>query len=144
MLALASSLFAQTAGNRDTGITAVEDESWIRHLNKSFNETGMGKTWDLGLAPDGPGGGSRAAATETIARLRDSSSHAARFGIVSPELSGCHREFGQGAPPGINSVSSPVQASSVAAAMERMKKSGREMSPSDVNAMAKESKIILL
>ena len=37
-----------------------------------------------------------------------------------------------------------MQSTSVAATMERMKKSGREMSRSDVAAMAKESKILLL
>jgi cytochrome c len=37
-----------------------------------------------------------------------------------------------------------VQATSVAATMERMKKSGQEMSQSDVNAVAKESKALLL
>ena len=37
-----------------------------------------------------------------------------------------------------------MQATSVTATMERMTKSGREMSRSDVTAMAKESKVILL
>ncbi len=143
VLVVAGSLLAQTAGNRDVGITAVEGESWIRHLNRSFAETSMGKTWDLGPAPDGPGKAlpwelklSPGYANQVLT-LRGSD-------LYRLNCRGCHGEFGQGAPPEINSVTGPVQATSVAATMERMKKSGREMSPSDVNAMAKESKIILL
>jgi len=90
MLAFASSLLGQSTGTGDISVTAVQGESWIRHLNKSFGETSMGKTWDSGPAPTGP-----------------------------------------------------VQATSVATTMDRMKKSGREMSRSDVTAMAKESKVIL-
>ena len=72
---LAGSLLGQTAGNSDASITAVEGESWIRHLNRSFAETSMGKTWDLG--PARPAGrGSRAVAIETIVRLRLSRHHA--------------------------------------------------------------------
>ena len=126
------------------GITAVEGESWIRHLNRSFAETSMGKTWDLGPAPDRPGRGSRAVAIETVVRLRQSRLTLRGSDLYRLNCRGCHGEFGQGAPPEINSVTGPVQATSVAATMERMTKSGREMSPSDVNAMAKESKVILL
>ena len=144
VLVLAGSLLAQTAGNRDPAITAVGGESWIRHLNRPFAETSMGKTWDLGPAPDGPGEEaapwqlklSPGYATQVLT-LRGSD-------LYRLNCRGCHGEFGQGAPPEINSVTGPVQATSVAATMERMEKSGREMSPSDVNAMAKESKIILL
>ena len=144
VLVLAGSLLAQTAGNRDAAITAVEGESWIRHLNRPFAETSMGKTWDLGPAPTGPG--------EEAApwQLKLSPGYATQVhtlrgsDLYRLNCRGCHGEFGQGAPPEINSVTGPVQATSVAATMERMKKSGREMNRSDVNAMAKESKIILL
>jgi mono/diheme cytochrome c family protein len=141
---LAGSLLGQTAGNTDASITAVRGESWIRHLNRSFAETSMGKTWDLGPAPTGPG--------EEAApwQLKLSRSYAAQVltlrgsDLYRLNCRGCHGEFGQGAPPEINSVTGPVQATSVAVTVERMKKSGREMSRSDVTAMAKESKVILL
>ena len=144
MFALAGSLLGQTGGNRDASITAVEGESWIRHLNRSFTETSMGKTWELGPAPTGPG--------EEAApwQLELSPSYASQAVTLSGSdlyrlnCWGCHGESGQGAPPEINSITGLVQATSVAATMERMKKSGREMSRSDVTAMAKESKIILL
>ena len=48
---LVSSLSGQTAGTKDTQVTAVEGESWIKHLRKSFNDTSMGRTWDLGPSP---------------------------------------------------------------------------------------------
>jgi len=57
---------------------------------------------------------------------------------------GCHGELGQGAPPEILSISSLVQATSVAATRERMKKAGREMSESGLVALAKQSKFLLL
>ena len=88
---------------------------------------------------------SRSLATETIARLCQSRIILLRGSdLYRLNCRGCHGEFGQGAPPEINSITGPVQATSVAATMDRMKKSGREISRSDVTAMAKESKIILL
>ena len=57
MLALASSLLGQSAGMKDVSVTAVEGEGWLRHLNRSFNETSMGKTWDLEPAPGGENSG---------------------------------------------------------------------------------------
>jgi mono/diheme cytochrome c family protein len=144
MLVIASSLLGQSAGTRDISVTAVEGESWIRHLNKSFNETSMGKTWDLGPAPTDPG-------DEAVPwQLKLSPGYAAQsFLLRGSDLyrlncRGCHGEFGLGAPPEINSITGPVQATSVAATLDRMKKAGREISRSDVAAMAKESKVILL
>lgn len=141
---LAGSLLGQTPRDGDAAITAVEGESWIRHLNKSFNETSMGKTWELGPAPSGPGD------EGTPWQLDLSPGYASQTVTLSGadlyrlNCRGCHGESGQGAPPEINSITGPVQATSVEATLERMKKSGREMSRSEVAEMAKESKIILL
>jgi hypothetical protein len=52
---IATSLLGQSVGTKDISVTSVEGESWIRHLHKPFNETSMGKTWDLGPAPPEPG-----------------------------------------------------------------------------------------
>ncbi len=144
VFALAGPLLAQSAVDRDASITAVEGESWIRHLHSSFAETSMGKTWELGPAPAGAGDES------APWQLKLSPSYASQAVTLSGSdlyrvnCRGCHGESGQGAPPEINSITGPVQSTSVAAATERMKKSGREMSRSDVTAMAKESKILLL
>ena len=141
---IAFSLFAQTASTPDISVTAVSGESWIRHLHRSFNETSMGKTWDLGPAPPEPGD------LADPWRLELTNGYAAQIltlhgsDLYRLNCRGCHGEFGRGAPPEINAVTGPVQATSVAATMERMKKAGREMSRSDVSAVAKESKTLLL
>ena len=122
----------------------MEGESWIHRLHTSFAETSMGKTWELGPAPAETGD------EADPWQLKLSPSYASQALTLSGSdlyrlnCRGCHGESGQGAPPEINSITGPVQSTSVAATMERMKKSGREMSRSDVAAMAKESKILLL
>ena len=38
------------SGSRAVPVTPVSGESWLVHLNRSFNETSMGKTGHLGPA----------------------------------------------------------------------------------------------
>src|SRR5208282_1720024 len=111
--------------------TAVAGESWLNHLQRTFNETSMGKTgrvgpppttageesarWQMSLAPE--------PMKETVT-LRGSD-------LYRMNCRGCHGEDGQGAPPEINSVINPVRATSVAAIMERMKMAGMDISRSD-------------
>src|ERR1700730_4733779 len=53
---LASSLLSgQTVGTKDVSVTAIEGESWLKHLHRSFNGSSMGRTWDLGPPPSMPG-----------------------------------------------------------------------------------------
>jgi mono/diheme cytochrome c family protein len=144
MFIAASSLLGQTAGTRDTSVTAVQGESWIRHLHRAFNEGSMGRTWDLGPVPLAPGEAAPSWQLDLspgydaqIITLHGSD-------LYRLNCRGCHGEFGHGAPPEINSIIGPVQATSVAVTMERMKKAGREMSRSDATALAKESKVLLL
>jgi mono/diheme cytochrome c family protein len=125
-------------------VTAVQGESWIRHLRTSFNETSMGKTWALGPAPPSPG---EAAAPW---QLKLSPAYATQMTTLQGSdlyrlsCRGCHGAAGRGTPPEINSVIGPVQATSARAITERMKKAGREMRRSEVAAMAKDSKVLLL
>jgi len=143
VIVLASSLFGQT-GTSDITVTAVKGESWLRHLGRSLGETNMGKTWSLGPAPPEPG--------KDLPPWQLNLSPGFPVPIVTLHGSdlyrmtcqGCHKESGQGAPPEINSVIDPVRATSVAAITARMKAVGREMSRSDIAAMAKESKAMLL
>jgi mono/diheme cytochrome c family protein len=140
-LVVASSLFGQTVGTRDALVTAVEGESWISHIQKPFNETSMGRSsWKLGPTPE-----------ETYSwQMRLSPGYATQLitlhgsDLYRLSCQGCHGELGHGAPPEINSIPGPVQATSVAATTERMKKAGRELSRSDVAVLAKESKGLLL
>ena len=137
---LATSLLAQTAGTPDTSVTAVQGESWINHLHKSFNETSMGKTWELGPAPTEPG---QIAPTWQLELTNGYASQTLTIhgsDLYRLNCRGCHGALGHGSPPEINAVTGPVQATSVTATMERMKQAGREMSRSDVSAAAKESR----
>src|SRR5271165_6603799 len=45
----------KAVGGKDVPVTAVSGESWLVHLNRSFNETSMGKTGHLGPPAPAPG-----------------------------------------------------------------------------------------
>jgi len=136
-------LYGQTASTGDIAVTAVAGESWIRHIHTPFNETRMGRTWELGPAPPSPGN----KATSWQLHLSPGyDSHPVTLhgsDLFRLNCRGCHGELGRGAPPEINSIIGPVGATSPATTMERMKEAGREMSPSDANAIAKDSKALL-
>ena len=38
---------------KTTLVLPVEGESWLSHLNRSFGDTSMGKTWHVGPPPSG-------------------------------------------------------------------------------------------
>ena len=128
-LVVASSLLGQTASPTHILVTAVEGESWIRHIQRPFNETSMGRSsWRLGPMP-GEGTSwqvhlSPGYATQ-IVTLHGSD-------LYRLSCRGCHGQLGRGAPPEILSISSLVQATSIAATRDRMKKAGREMSQSEL------------
>ena len=144
VILLASSLSGQTVGTRDVAVTAVEGESWLNHLHRSFNDTSMGKTWELGPPPSLPGEESPRVqlelsigfATQTI-MLRGSD-------LYRLNCQGCHGASGSGSPPEINSVINPVRATSVAVILERTKKTGQEMSRADAALLAKQAKDLLM
>jgi mono/diheme cytochrome c family protein len=139
-----SSLSAQTIGTRDATVTHVSGESWLRHLHRSFDETSMGRTWDLGPAPLMPGEESThwkpnltpGFATNTVT-LHGSD-------LYRLNCQGCHGMSGAGATPEINSVINPVRATSVAVIMERTKKTGQNMTRADAAALAKQADVLLL
>jgi mono/diheme cytochrome c family protein len=140
----ASALLGQKAPTSNPSVTAVHGESWIGHLHRTFKESSMGKTWNLGPIPPVSG-----EATPSW-QLNLSPGYAGQVitlhgsDLYRLNCRGCHGELGHGAPPEINSIIGPVQATSVAATVERMKKAGREMSRSQATALAKESKVLLL
>ncbi|MGB9071142.1 MAG: c-type cytochrome [Terriglobales bacterium] len=144
ILVLASSVAGQTSGTKDVPVTVVAGESWLNHLQRSFDETSMGKTGRLGPPPLAPG--------EEPARWQTGLPGSAAAGTVSLHgadlyrlnCRGCHGEAGQGAPPEINSVINPVRASSVTAVMERMKAIGMSISRADATKLAEQAKTALL
>jgi mono/diheme cytochrome c family protein len=139
-----SQMPGQAARTADTPVTAVEGESWIHFLHRPFGETSMAKTWGLGPAPPGLGDGGPSW------QLNLSPGYAGQIitlhgsDLYRLNCQGCHGDLGHGAPPEINSINGPIQATSVAATLGRMKKAGQEMSRSDVTAIAKESKALLM
>ena len=139
MLALASSLFAQTAGNQATKVTAVAGESWLSHLHRTFDETSMGKTGRLGPAELEPQGQSSGSLTPVSSRPAGQTVTLHGADLYRMNCRGCHGEAGLGAPPEINSVINPVRAGSTALVMERMKKTGMSMSYAEATTLAKQS-----
>jgi mono/diheme cytochrome c family protein len=136
-------LHGQTASTVDVAVTAVAGESWIRHIHTPFNETRMGRTWDLGPAPPAP---ENKATSWQLHLSPGYDSHPVTLhgsDLFRLNCRGCHGERGLGAPPEINSITGPVAATSPATTMERMKKAGRDMNQSDANAIAKDSKALL-
>ena len=124
-------------------VTAVSGESWIRNNHSTFSETSMGKTWDLGPSPSTSGNGaawhlqlSPGYATQTVSL--------AGSDLYRLNCQSCHGELGHGAPPEINSITGPVQATSSATTIERMRKAGRDMSRSEADTLARDSKALLL
>src|SRR5262249_28610383 len=128
----------------DAPVTSVTGESWLGHLHKSFDETSMGKTDQLGPRAPEPG--------------EDASDWALRLSIDSTtrdvtlrgsdlyrlNCQACHRDSGQGAPPEINSIIDPVRATSTTLVRERMKSGGMSMSRAAVAELAKQSEHALL
>lgn len=139
-----SFLAGQAVSTKDTEVTAVRGGSWLNHLHRHFNDSSMGRTWELGPPPAMPGQEapqwqlqlSRGYATLPVT-LHGSDLY--RF-----NCQGCHGGTGVGAPPEINSVINPVRATSTAVILERTKKTGQEMSRADAALMAKQAKDLLL
>jgi mono/diheme cytochrome c family protein len=139
-----SSLSAQTMGTRDATVTPVSGESWLRHLHRSFDETSMGRTWDLGPAPLMPGEESTHWKPDLTPGFATNTVTLHGSDLYRLNCQGCHGMSGAGAPPEINSVINPVRATSVAVIMERTKKTGQEMTRADAAALAKQADVLLL
>src|SRR5271167_2674017 len=130
--------------NKDVPVTAVVGESWLAHLNRSFNETSMGKTGRLG--PPAPQPGEMGSPWQPYLAPNVTSHTLTLHGsdLYRLNCQGCHGESGQGAPPEINSVINPVRATSVALVMERMKTAGMDISHADAAKLAQQSNTALL
>jgi mono/diheme cytochrome c family protein len=141
---LASCLPGQTVGTQEVPVTVVRGESWLRHLHRPFNETSMGKTWDLGPPPPLPG---QESLQWQVALSPSSPTNAITLhgsDLYRLNCQGCHGELGLGTPPEINSVINPVRATSVAVIMERGKKTGQNLGRADATVLAKQAKDLLM
>jgi len=139
-----SFLSAQTVGTKDVSVTAVEGESWLRHLHRSFNDTSMGKTWELGPPPVAPGEETPRWRLELLPGYATQSVILRGSDLYRLNCQGCHGSAGNGAPPEINSVINPVRATSVAVVLERTKRTGQEMSRANATELARQAKVLLL
>jgi mono/diheme cytochrome c family protein len=140
IVAMSASLLAQTG---KTPVTAVSGESWIRHNHTAFSETSMGKTWDLGPSPSTSAKEAASWHLELMPGYETQTVTLHGSDLYRLNCQACHGELGHGAPPEINSITGPVQATSSAATLQRMRKLGREMSRADANTLAKDSKALL-
>jgi mono/diheme cytochrome c family protein len=141
---LASSLPGQTVGTKDVPVTAVEGESWLRHLHRRFDETSMGKTWDLGPPAPMPGEESPHSQPKLSPGFATQIVILHGSDLYRLNCQGCHGGSGNGAPPEINSVINPVRATSIALIMARTKKTGQDLSRADATVLAKQAKVLLM
>jgi mono/diheme cytochrome c family protein len=127
-------------------ITPVTGESWLHHLGRSFDETSMGKTWQLGPASDINYGPTHSR-TRTVPTSTNPDSRVEIVngsGLYRINCQGCHGEFGLGMPSEIPSLIDPVRASSAALVGQRMKKLGMELRPRQIAEFANQSRGALL
>ena len=130
-----------TAG--DVSVTPTTGESWLNHLHRSFGDTSMGKTGRLGPPPTTDGD------VPVVSDLGPTPAASGKVTLQGADLyrlncQSCHGASGEGAPPEINSVINPVRATSVPLVIERMKKMGMDVRPSDAAELARQSQAALL
>ena len=140
----ASLLPGRTLGTKDVSVTAVQGESWLKHIHRSFNDSSMGRTWDLGPPPPAPGEESPRWQLELSPSYASQPVVLHGSDLYRLNCQGCHGGTGSGAPPEINSVINPVRATSAAIILERTKKTGQEMSRADAAELAKQAMVLLL
>src|SRR6516164_7418912 len=120
---------ASTNGN-DADVTAVTSESLLTHLNRSLGDTSMGKTGRLGPAPS-PGANSQQTFSPILPQPATAIVTLRGEDLYRLNCQACHGESGLGAPPEVNSLISPIRATSPVLTRERMKKTGMDISNAD-------------
>jgi mono/diheme cytochrome c family protein len=138
------SLLSQTVDSREKRVTAVQGESWLNHLHRSFDCTNMGRIWRFG--PRAPTPGERTVSWQPRVSPGLDCQTVTLHGSDLYRLNcrGCHGESGLGVPPEINSLVNPVRATSVPVIMERMKNLGMDMSRGDATVLATQANSALL
>ena len=132
-----------TLNASEVPVTGVAGRSWLNQLNRSFEDTSMGKTGHLGPAPSLNGDDASRFQMSLSTNATDAVSLRGAD-LYRLNCQSCHGESGQGAPPEINSVINPVRATSVPMVLERMKATGMNMPRGEAVKMAAQSKDALL
>ncbi len=114
-------------------VTGVEGPSNFHRLSLPIESSAMGRTGLLGPPP-----GSRAASSPEPSYSESIVGSATLTGADLYRLScrSCHREDGSGAPPEINGLLGPVQATSAALMEHRMKERGRPITAAFARELA--------
>jgi len=135
-LATLSLSLGQTTADNNLGITRVEGESWLNHLNRTIGNSAMGRSWSLGPPPGQKADGWRPRLSPAFAD-RPVTLHGSdlyRFNCRE-----CHQETGQGVGREIKPLISPVRATSVELIMTQMKARGMELSRADAMLLAQQA-----
>ncbi len=146
VLFAATFTFSQNAGRTNGAITPVTGESWLHHINRSFDETSMAKTGILGPQTVEPPSHFR----ESMVVLAASTNSGSRTETVHGSdlyrlnCQGCHGSYGLGAPPEIASLIDPVRSTSAVLVSRRMKMIGMTMSRLQTAELANQSREVLL
>lgn len=137
-------------------VTAVRGSSWLKHLGLAIPQTRFGQMGGTAPAPstgrsepesDGLNpsshslGGAMGRFMMGVRRGQNTNLEEQSFALTGADLyrlncQSCHGPDGQGAPPEINSLIGPVQATSAALLMERMKKRGSPIDKSMAEQLA--------
>lgn len=120
-------------------ITPVQGPSWLQHLGRPMNESSMGETGHLGPSPVQEQGPTAADASLPAGPLAISGKD-----LFELSCRACHGELGEGAPPEINSMISPVRATSMELILQRMKKVGAPVSTTVARQLSTQANKLLL
>lgn len=147
---IACKCYAQTSGPQSAAQSSqvmaspTAGESWLNHIHRAFGDTSMGKTGRLGPGPSGISGPTVGYEPVLFTRSQGSSVTLRGADLYRLNCQACHGETGEGAPPEINSIIDPVRATSVPTVMERMKKTGMEITPAAAAELARQAQDALL
>ncbi|HEY6929137.1 MAG TPA: cytochrome c [Thermoanaerobaculia bacterium] len=120
-----------------TRVTAVEGESWLRHLGVPFIGSNMGRVANWGEPPPSyPGQLSSGERPDGDFQLSGAD-------LYRLNCRSCHKADGSGVPPEINSIIGPVQATSAAMIRAQMKQRGAELDAKTVNQLASQAQASL-
>jgi mono/diheme cytochrome c family protein len=118
-------------------VTAVEGESWLRHLGVPFIGSNMGRVANWGEPPPSyPGQPSSGERPDGDFQLSGAD-------LYRLNCRSCHKADGSGVPPEINSIIGPVQATSAVMIRAQMKQRGAELDPKTVSQLVSQAQTAL-
>jgi mono/diheme cytochrome c family protein len=114
-------------------ITAVEGDSWLRHLGIPFIASNMGRVANWGPSPSGAPG------QPSSGEGADGDFVVSGADLYRLNCQSCHKADGSGAPPEINSLIGPVQATSPVMIRAQMKQRGVDLDAKTVSMLVSQA-----